>query len=131
MTNRKEYFKEYHQKHRKRRSEYNKSYYQKHKKEQKKNRKKYYEEHKEDRRKRDIFKEYNLLYEDWLKLWEEQDGKCAICEKSFIKISDAYIDHCHTTSKIRGLLCNKCNSALGFLGDDPNLTARATKYLIR
>tara|TARA_R110002153_G_scaffold245912_2_gene401483 strand:- start:766 stop:1221 length:456 start_codon:yes stop_codon:yes gene_type:complete len=39
------------------------------------------------------------------------------------------LDHDHKTGKFRGWLCNKCNSALGLLGDNINYIQRALKYL--
>ncbi len=42
-----------------------------------------------------------------------------------------YIDHCHKTRKFRGLICQKCNSALGLLKDDPQIVASALQYLLR
>ena len=39
------------------------------------------------------------------------------------------LDHDHKTGKFRGWLCNKCNSALGWLEDDINYTRRALNYL--
>lgn len=39
------------------------------------------------------------------------------------------VDHCHTTSKIRGVLCNKCNQALGLFKDNPDNLLKAIKYL--
>ena len=40
-----------------------------------------------------------------------------------------YVDHCHKTGKIRGLLCNSCNTALGLLKDDISLFKRSIDYL--
>jgi len=39
------------------------------------------------------------------------------------------MDHCHKTNKIRGLLCGKCNSAIGFFDDDTELLEKAIDYL--
>jgi hypothetical protein len=41
------------------------------------------------------------------------------------------LDHNHITGKVRGWLCHKCNSAIGWLNDDPAYTRRATEYLER
>jgi len=39
------------------------------------------------------------------------------------------IDHCHTTGVVRGLLCVRCNSAIGLLRDDPDVLANAIAYV--
>lgn len=56
----------------------------------------------------------------------ESSNVCDIC-KSEMKIK--CIDHCHKTNKIRGVLCNSCNSFLGFAKDDPIILRRGIKYL--
>lgn len=62
---------------------------------------------------------------DYQELYDLQSGMCAICNLE-LKL---YVDHCHYTGNVRGLLCNKCNSALGFLNDNPDLVLNAYKYL--
>ncbi|WP_369356154.1 endonuclease VII domain-containing protein [Streptomyces sp. cg2] len=54
-----------------------------------------------------------------------QGGLCAICRKA----PAAHVDHCHATGKVRGVLCFNCNSAIGKLGDDPDVIRRAIAYL--
>lgn len=39
------------------------------------------------------------------------------------------LDHCHTTGKFRGWLCYKCNSGLGFLGDNLEGVMNIVTYL--
>jgi hypothetical protein len=39
------------------------------------------------------------------------------------------VDHCHNTGRVRGVLCFNCNSAIGKLGDDPDVVRRAAAYL--
>ena len=58
-----------------------------------------------------------------------QGSKCAICDYLFKSVSDAFVDHNHKTGKIRGILCNRCNSGLGFLGDNSDLLKKAIVYL--
>lgn len=60
----------------------------------------------------------DFTYIDYCKKHEEQNGKCAICEKEIKKTSDkkaevATVDHDHTTGKVRSLLCGNCNKMLG------------------
>ena len=58
-----------------------------------------------------------------------QRDKCAICQKDFLDYSRRNVDHDHTTNKVRGLLCRKCNFALGhFKNSIPNMWA-AVNYL--
>ena len=52
-------------------------------------------------------------------------GACAICGK----VTDLMLDHDHKTEKIRGTLCNECNSGLGLFFDIPELLEKAAGYL--
>lgn len=77
---------------------------------------------------------YNLTEADLVNMYEKQNGKCSICsvffEKTLLsKRKGLYIDHCHKTHKVRGLLCNKCNSGLGSFKDDASLLKKAIEYL--
>jgi hypothetical protein len=52
----------------------------------------------------------------------EQKGLCASCGNPPTgkgHTAKLFVDHCHTTGKVRGLLCHSCNVALGLLRDDP------------
>jgi hypothetical protein len=64
----------------------------------------------------------------------EQQAKCAICgcpEAGRINTRRLFVDHCHKTQKVRGLLCYRCNTLLGLASDDPNRLRRAVEYLER
>ena len=80
-------------------------------------------------RKWHIKSKYNLSQKEWEGLWYSQDGRCSICDKFFEDIKDICVDHNHETGKIRGLLCKKCNSAIGFFNDNLQLLKTATEYL--
>ena len=69
--------------------------------------------------------QYNTTKEFIEDLKESQDNKCAICF-SEVKL---VIDHCHTSMKIRGMLCSKCNVGLGQFKDDTIRLENAIKYL--
>jgi len=56
---------------------------------------------------------------------------CDICDGTSNNGSRLHFDHCHSTGKFRGWLCNKCNMALGLVKDDPEILLAMTKYLTR
>jgi hypothetical protein len=70
---------------------------------------------------------FNISYLDYITILNNQNNTCAICKLSEKavdnkgKIRNLAIDHCHTTGKIRGLLCTSCNIAIGNLKDDINI----------
>jgi len=71
-------------------------------------------------------REYNLDYEVYLKMIEEQESKCLICK---VEMQPINVDHCHTTGKVRGLLCMHCNNGLGAFKDNINNMKIAIQYL--
>lgn len=60
-------------------------------------------------------------------LARKQASKCAICLEIHPVLC---VDHCHTRNIVRGLLCRKCNAAIGQLKDAPDLIIRALVYLM-
>lgn len=75
---------------------------------------------------------YGLTEAQYQAMLEGQDGKCAICGSRHglaSKKHPLYVDHCHSTGKVRGLLCNRCNAGLGMFQDQPALLVRALNYL--
>ena len=63
---------------------------------------------------------------------EQQGGKCAICRNGHCGSGGClHVDHCHKTGTIRGLLCGKCNTAVGLLDDDPARAGSLAAYLRR
>lgn len=70
---------------------------------------------------------YGVSREEYLRMVETQGGCCLICELP-VKL---YIDHDHTSGEVRGLLCNKCNTAIGMLDEDVDRFRRAAEYLLR
>ena len=85
------------------------------------------------RRGRNLKAKYGITIEEYDTILEEQGGRCAICgshsNESAFHTEFFAVDHCHETGRIRGLLCNNCNRALGFLKDDPVVVSSALTYL--
>ena len=69
---------------------------------------------------------YGMTESDYYKLYNLQNGRCAICGLHQEKL---FVDHCHQDNKIRGLLCRTCNSGIGMLKDSIDILASAIDYL--
>lgn len=80
---------------------------------------------------------YNITLEDYERINEAQGGVCALCggrekvrrRKKAEGDERFAVDHCHDTGLIRGLLCFKCNTAIGSLGDTDQIIRRVIDYL--
>jgi len=72
---------------------------------------------------------YGLSREQHRRLLEAQNGVCAVCKLPSRRA--LCVDHCHATRLVRGLLCDKCNTALGLLGDDSTRMRAAGAYVDR
>jgi hypothetical protein len=77
-----------------------------------------------------LARNFGLTVEQYNEMLISQGGVCAICRgKPRGRKTRLSVDHCHTTRKIRGLLCDHCNRAIGILGESPEVLARAADYL--
>lgn len=90
----------------------------------------YYSLNKEEIKFRRIFLAYGLTKEDYMSKLVSQKHVCAVCELPN-SIKSLAVDHCHNTSKVRGLLCDKCNTALGLLDEDIERTQRLIEYILK
>lgn len=86
-------------------------------------------------RKMDVARAHGISLQHYERLFNRQGGLCAICgrsEKAKINgiIKSLAVDHCHTTGKIRGLLCHRCNLGLGWFDDNVVLLRHAVAYLL-
>jgi hypothetical protein len=80
---------------------------------------------------RDVERTYGISLKDYENLYIRQNGMCAICHhpepvKSRLFLS---VDHDHKTGRVRGLLCSKCNMALGLFEDKTDRLRSAAIYL--
>jgi hypothetical protein len=82
-------------------------------------------------RNRHLIKTYGITTEDYERLLSKQNGCCAICLSTNKGRKDKYfnVDHCHNSGKVRGLLCWKCNTAIGLLGDTEESLQKVLCYL--
>ena len=70
---------------------------------------------------------YGLSEADWDALVVDQLGRCAICT---VATPDLVVDHCHSTGRVRGLLCSPCNKGLGHFSDETGRMKAAINYLL-
>lgn len=77
---------------------------------------------------------YGILAKDYKEMHKKQNGLCAICYSPGFNMKDLnepqlVVDHCHSTGKVRGLLCHNCNRALGLFQDLVGVVENAKRYL--
>lgn len=72
---------------------------------------------------------YRITNKQYHQLLKRQNNHCAICKKLPRKRKHLGVDHDHKTGKIRGLLCENCNKALGMLYEDIKILKQTIKYL--
>lgn len=84
-------------------------------------------------RKSHLKKKYGLTLEDWSSMLIAQNSCCAICKTHIDNCTHQQlaVDHCHATGKVRALLCDLCNTALGKFKDNPELLREAADYVER
>ena len=77
-------------------------------------------------------RKYKISQQDYEAMKKAQDNRCAICgnrQLLHINNGELNIDHDHKTGKVRGLLCNYCNTGIGMLKDNISTLKNAVKYL--
>lgn len=80
---------------------------------------------------------YGITADDYQRMHDEQDGLCLICEQPETALDRLRrpkrlsVDHDHVTGQIRGLLCARCNPALGLFDEDIEKLLAAVRYLAR
>jgi hypothetical protein len=126
---RKAYGKTYRATHLRDRTKYMKTYRAAHRERDAAYYKTYHAAHKDDRKSKQWLREYGLSRAAFDAMIENQHGTCAICRKPGWGGKEPRVDHDHTTGKVRGILCNHCNLALGHIRDDPKIASSMAHYL--
>lgn len=75
-------------------------------------------------RRHDLRRKYGISEEQFEEMLRRQGGRCAVCDRG----EKLHVDHDHITGRVRGLLCGKCNRALGLLADDPERITALAEY---
>lgn len=96
-----------------------------------------------------LWRKYRITPDDYDAMREQQGGRCAICGTHEDAITTSrggrprvdgtpaadnfklVVDHCHTTGRVRGLLCNACNFLVGKAGEREGVLYAAAEYLKR
>lgn len=76
-----------------------------------------------------LYKLYNLTFDQYVKMLSDQEYKCAICKTELFAGKDTHVDHSHSTGKVREILCQNCNKALGLVNDNVSILEGMIKYL--
>ena len=74
-------------------------------------------------------RKFGITLETYDHLFTRQGGVCAICQRPPRDDISLHVDHEHGTGRVRGLLCFRCNNALGDFDDDPVRLFQALAYL--
>lgn len=78
---------------------------------------------------KELRRHYGLTLEDYREMLKNQNNACKICQAPPKEKRRLCVDHCHKTGKVRGLLCDKCNKAIGLLNDDIKLFENVIEHL--
>ena len=85
---------------------------------------------------RDLRRRYNLTDDAYEQMIKDQNNCCAICGQPETKMDHQHgtvarlaVDHCHTTGKVRGLLCSRCNVTIGRVGESVEILKAMVAYL--
>ncbi len=91
----------------------------------------WYARNKENVQDKRLQKLYGITLEEYRSMFEAQGGCCVTCGSLFADslARTLHVDHSHTSGEVRGLLCHRCNAALGLVSDDPQLLRALADYL--
>ena len=76
-----------------------------------------------------LVRKYGVTLAEYETMLADQNGVCAICETTNDTVRPLAVDHDHTTGKVRGLLCDRCNPGIGYFRDKIDVLRKAITYL--
>lgn len=124
----KECKKDYRWNHREETNERCKKYRQEHREKAREYAQEYARKYPERIRKQWLKYKYGLTPKQHLQMYADQNGCCAICKRT-VPYDRIFIDHNHKTGKVRGLLCQKCNAALGMINEKIRILKSMIRYI--
>ncbi len=79
---------------------------------------------------------YDINLEKWNELYKRQNGVCAICKQPETTIwrgkrVNLAVDHCHETLEVRGLLCIRCNRAMGLMKENVSWILSMADFIVK
>jgi hypothetical protein len=77
--------------------------------------------HRANHEQRRRLRKYGLTQDDYDQLLLSQGGRCPGCSTDDPGAKGWNIDHCHKSGRVRALLCHRCNTVLGLVGEDPSV----------
>jgi hypothetical protein len=77
---------------------------------------------------KNLMKLYGISLAEYNEMFEDQKGRCAICEEHYPVLC---VDHCHVTGRVRKLLCSCCNASLGQLRENERIVENLLNYIRR
>ena len=97
--------------------------------------KEYYKDHPQNTTANSRFLKFGMTPQMYQNLLDKQNGVCAICHqpetaKINNRVKSLAVDHCHNTKIIRGLLCSKCNTAIGLMKENQQYLLNMINYLV-
>jgi hypothetical protein len=78
-----------------------------------------------------LLRNYGITLKQYELMLIKQDNECAICSNTMSGYRNCHVDHDHKHNIVRGLLCMKCNSLLGYAKDNPMILRYAINYLAK
>jgi len=90
--------------------------------------KQWYAQNKRQYRDLSLQRRFGITIKQYEEMLASQNNSCAICKTPQGDIALA-VDHCHTTGKVRSLLCSDCNTMLGLCNDNTTVLQSAIRYL--
>jgi hypothetical protein len=70
-------------------------------------------------------RKYGITLDDYNRMYAAQAGRCACCGAEELLV----VDHCHKTGRVRKLLCGRCNTLIGMMGEDAGLARKVAQFM--